>query len=70
MSRRSIVYARNPCGLLRSVRSVPTEISRRSYSTIIAAALTLLPSIAEAGGDAVYGTRGGELLGEREHRIG
>lgn len=37
--------------------------------TIIAAALTLLPSTVEAGGDDVYGNRGGEDLTERAHEV-
>lgn len=35
----------------------------------IAAALSLLPSTAEAGGDSVYGNRGGGQLSETEHRV-
>jgi hypothetical protein len=39
------------------------------FTLASAAALALLPSTAEAGGDAVYGTRGGNLLSEREHQV-
>ncbi len=39
------------------------------FTFVIAAALALLPSTVEAGGDAVFGNRGGELLTEREHEI-
>jgi hypothetical protein len=35
----------------------------------IAAALALLPSTVEAGGDSVYGNRGGEELREQDHQI-
>jgi Mg-chelatase subunit ChlD len=35
----------------------------------IAAALALLPSTVEAGGDTVHGTRGGEELREQDHQI-
>jgi von Willebrand factor type A domain len=47
-------------------------MSNASSGTLIlsiAAALTVLPSTAEAGGDTVYGTRGGEELREQDHQI-
>jgi hypothetical protein len=55
-------------------RGMPNRIALgfRCASTCaltIAAALSLLPSTVEAGGDAVYGNRGGDQLREREHRI-
>ena len=40
-----------------------------SFTLTIAAALALLPSTVEAGGDSVHGNRGGELLTERGHEI-
>jgi hypothetical protein len=40
-----------------------------SLTLSIAAALTLLPSTVEAGGDSVFGNRGGDQLREREHQI-
>lgn len=46
-----------------------SNASSGALTLSIAAALTLLPCTVEAGGDSVYGTRGGEQLSEREHQI-
>lgn len=40
-----------------------------ALASIIAAALAVVPDHAEAGGDAMWGTRGGDLMVEREHQI-
>jgi hypothetical protein len=46
-----------------------SNASTGALTLSIAAALALLPSTVEAGGDSVYGNRGGEELREREHQI-
>jgi hypothetical protein len=46
-----------------------SNASQGKLTLSIAAALTLLPSTVEAGGDTVYGNRGGEELREIEHQI-
>lgn len=46
-----------------------SNASSGALTLSIAVALALLPSIVEAGGDSVYGTRGGEELREQDHQI-
>jgi hypothetical protein len=46
-----------------------SNASSGALTLSIALALALLPSTVEAGGDTVYGNRGGEQLSEREHQI-
>lgn len=48
---------------------MPTRLESFTAALPVAAALSLLPSTAEAGGDSVYGNRGGDLMREQEHRI-